>query len=54
MREIDAIDPGNRTEGMFALYTPDFGATTGTNEFGAGAVLEPSEAGPDAYVVTAV
>lgn len=53
-RAIDAIDPGNRVEGLFALYTPEFGATTGTNQFGAEAVLEPSDEGPDRYVVTDV
>jgi uncharacterized lipoprotein YddW (UPF0748 family) len=53
-RAIDAIDPGNRTEGILALYTPEFGATTGTNEFGGEAVLVPSDDGADRFEVTHV
>jgi len=36
---IDAIDPPSRTGGMLALYTPAFGSSTKTNQFGAEAVL---------------
>lgn len=36
---IDAIDPPNRTAGLLALYTPDFGTSTRTNQFGAEAIL---------------
>ncbi len=46
---IDAIDPGSRTAGMLALYTPEFGDTTRTNAFGGEAVLQ--EAGDGAYRV---
>ena len=53
-RAIDAIDPGARADGMLALYTPEFGASTGTNEFGAEAVLEPTTNGEGAYEVTDV
>lgn len=37
---IDAIDPASRTAGLLALYTPAFGDSTGTNAFGAEAVLQ--------------
>lgn len=40
--QVDAIDPANRTAGLLALYTPEAGASTGTNAFGAEAVLEPT------------
>lgn len=49
---FDAVDPSSRTAGMFALYTPAFGASTRTNGFGAEAVLEPVEGG--AFEVTSV
>ena len=51
---IDAIDPSNRVAGILGLYTPEFGATTGTNQFGAEAVLEPGGEEPGHYVVTDV
>lgn len=40
--EFDAIDPGSRTADMFAIYTPEFGETTETNEFGGEVVAEPT------------
>jgi uncharacterized lipoprotein YddW (UPF0748 family) len=36
---IAAVDPPSRTNGMLALYTPAFGPSTKTNQFGAEAVL---------------
>ncbi|TDD53792.1 hypothetical protein E1286_06565 [Nonomuraea terrae] len=38
-QEITAIDPPSRAAGVLALYTPAFQPTTGTNAFGAEAVL---------------
>jgi uncharacterized lipoprotein YddW (UPF0748 family) len=38
-QRITAIDPPSRTAGLLALYTPAFGPTTKTNQFGGEAVL---------------
>ncbi|WP_104177063.1 glycoside hydrolase family 10 protein [Cryobacterium sp. Y50] len=43
VQSIGAIDPSSRTSGLFALYTPDFGAQTKTNSFGGEAVLQKTE-----------
>jgi len=43
VQSIGAIDPSSRTSGLFALYTPDFGAQTKTNSFGGEAVLQNTE-----------
>ncbi|MCY7403133.1 MAG: family 10 glycosylhydrolase [Cryobacterium sp.] len=43
VQSIDAIDPSSRTTGLFALYTPGFGAQTKTNSFGGEAVLQKTE-----------
>lgn len=51
MARVDAIDPSNRVAGLLALYTPDAGASTGTNAFGAEAVLEAT--GTDGEYVVA-
>lgn len=40
---INAVNPPNRTSGMIAVYTADFGATTGTNAWGAEALLVPAD-----------
>lgn len=50
---IDAIDPPNRTAGLLALYTPDFGTSTRTNQFGAEAILIETDI-PNQYRVTDV
>lgn len=39
VQAIDAINPSSRTAGLFALYTPEFGPSTKTNQFGGEAVL---------------
>jgi len=49
VRALDAIDPSSRTAGMLALYTPAFGATTKTNQWGGEAVLR--ELGDGEYEV---
>jgi uncharacterized lipoprotein YddW (UPF0748 family) len=43
VQSIDAIDPSSRTSGLFALYTPHFGAQTKTNAYGGEAVLQKTE-----------
>jgi uncharacterized lipoprotein YddW (UPF0748 family) len=53
-RAIDAIDPGSRGDGVMALYTPDFGPSTRTNEWGAEAILVPEGDEPGEYLVTGV
>ncbi|WP_159615379.1 glycoside hydrolase family 10 protein [Arthrobacter zhaoguopingii] len=40
VQALDAINPSSRTAGMFALYTPEFGPSTKTNQFGGEAVLQ--------------
>lgn len=47
---ITAIDPPSRTAGLLALYTPAFGPTTKTNQFGAEAVLVKTDQ-PNQYRV---
>lgn len=39
MQQIDAINPSSRTTGLFALYTPDFGPSTKSNQYGGEAIL---------------
>lgn len=39
VQTIDAINPSSRVAGLFALYTPSFGSSTKTNEYGGEAVL---------------
>ena len=39
VQTIDAINPSSRAAGLFALYTPSFGSSTKTNEYGGEAVL---------------
>jgi len=39
VQTIDAINPSSRTAGLFALYTPSFGSSTKTNQYGGEAVL---------------
>lgn len=53
VQTIDAINPSSRTAGMFALYTPDFGPSTKTNQWGGEAVLVETGT-PGAYEVTSV
>lgn len=50
---LDAIDPASRTAGLLALYTPSFGDTTQTNQYGAEAVLAATD-DPQVYEVTYV
>lgn len=53
VQPITAIDPSSRTAGLFALYTPEFGATTKTNQFGGEAIVRETGA-PGAYEVVDV
>lgn len=50
---LDAIDPPSRTAGLLALYTPEFGARTQTNQYGAEAVLAGTD-DPEVFEVTYV
>lgn len=50
VQAIGAIDPSSRTAGLFALYTPKFGATTKTNQFGGEAIVRGTGT-PGAYEV---
>lgn len=42
---ITAVNPPSRLAGMVAVYTPAFGSTTRTNQFGGEAVLRPADDG---------
>ena len=53
VQTIDAINPSSRTAGMFALYTPSFGSSTKTNQYGGEAVLRKTTAA-GAYEVVSV
>lgn len=44
VQTIDAIDPSSRTAGLFAMYTPAFGRSTKTNQWGGEAVLRKTDA----------
>jgi uncharacterized lipoprotein YddW (UPF0748 family) len=50
---ITAVNPPSRTAGAVAIYTPAFGATTRTNQWGGEAVLVPADQG-DGYEVVSV
>ena len=53
IQAIDAINPSSRTAGLFALYTPAFGSTTKTNQYGGEAVLRQADTA-GAYEVVSV
>ena len=53
VQTIDAIDPSSRTAGLFALYTPSFGSSTKTNQYGGEAVLRKA-GNAGAYQVVSV
>jgi uncharacterized lipoprotein YddW (UPF0748 family) len=53
VQTIDAINPSSRTAGLFALYTPSFGSSTKTNQYGGEAVLRKA-GGAGAYQVVSV